>query len=150
MKTQLVQPVFVEHLPEELREGELYISEEFAIAAHLCCCGCGEEVITPFNSAQWSFRKTLRGVSLYPSIGNWKFACRSHYWIENNRVLDAGPMHERKIRAVIQRDRVDKDIFRRELNQSKPAPSQHDNASNLQPVGLWFRVLGFLKPWKKK
>jgi hypothetical protein len=23
---------------------------------------------------------------LHPSIGNWSFACQSHYWIRNNRV----------------------------------------------------------------
>jgi hypothetical protein len=28
-------------------------------------------------------------ISLYPSIGNWNFPCRSHYWIDCSRVRRA-------------------------------------------------------------
>jgi uncharacterized protein DUF6527 len=26
-------------------------------------------------------------ISLFPSIGNWSFPCRSHYWIDGGRVI---------------------------------------------------------------
>ena len=28
-----------------------------------------------------------RTISLNPSIGNWSYPCRSHYWIKGNRVV---------------------------------------------------------------
>ena len=40
---------FVQNIPEQLEPGILYISMEFATAAHRCFCGCGEEVVTPFS-----------------------------------------------------------------------------------------------------
>ncbi|MEW1836919.1 DUF6527 family protein [Nonomuraea angiospora] len=40
---------FVEHIPERLEPGELYISFPFATAAHLCACGCGKEVVIPLS-----------------------------------------------------------------------------------------------------
>ncbi|WP_155631233.1 DUF6527 family protein [Burkholderia stagnalis] len=121
MKIKTIIPEFVENLPEELREGVLYISEEFSIAAHKCCCGCGEDVITPLNSAQWHLTKSGGAVSLSPSIGNWKYECRSHYWIKNNRVVEASAMSESAIEHVKRRDRRDKDHYVRRINDSLPA-----------------------------
>lgn len=125
MKVKLLTPAFVNHLPEQLLEGVLYVSDEFAIAAHKCCCGCGEDVITPLKSAHWKLTRSQGAVSLNPSIGNWKFSCRSHYWIRNNQVVDAPPMHERSIELVKQRDRRDKDRYIQQINKSSSnAPSQ--------------------------
>ena len=90
----------MERVPDSLNEGVLYISEEFAAAGHRCCCGCGAEVITPLNPAQWQLSKARAGGFLYPSVGNWKFACRSHHWIKNGRVIDAGKMSEAAIDRV--------------------------------------------------
>ncbi|MBL6853359.1 MAG: hypothetical protein ISQ86_08225, partial [Alphaproteobacteria bacterium] len=44
---------FVEDMPEVLDPGVLYVSMRYALALHLCCCGCGREVSTPFSPAQW-------------------------------------------------------------------------------------------------
>ncbi|WP_342776660.1 hypothetical protein [Hankyongella ginsenosidimutans] len=38
---------FVEHIPERLEPGVLYVSMDYATSAHSCCCGCGEEVVAP-------------------------------------------------------------------------------------------------------
>jgi hypothetical protein len=113
-----MRPEFVDHLPEQLEEGVLYISEGFAIAGHKCCCGCGEEVITPLNHAQWQLSQKSGFVTLYPSIGNWKFLCKSHYWIRNNRVIDSPSMGEGRIKLVAQRDRRDKDRYIQKINAS--------------------------------
>ena len=77
---------FVEFVPERLVDDTLYVSISYATAAHRCCCGCGREVVTPLSPTDWQLTFDGETVSLYPSIGNWNFACRSHYWIENNGV----------------------------------------------------------------
>ncbi|MFH9405198.1 DUF6527 family protein [Streptomyces sp. NPDC017638] len=58
----------------------------YRTCGHLCCCGCGEEVVTPLSPAQWSLTYDGESVSLTPSIGNWSLSCRSHYWIRAGRV----------------------------------------------------------------
>lgn len=112
MKIKSLVPRDVVHLPEKLEEGVLYISEEFSLVAHLCCCGCGEEVALPLNPARWSISRSRTGaVSVCPSIGNWKYTCRSHYWIKENQVIDAGPMSARAIQQVIERDKRDRNAY---------------------------------------
>jgi hypothetical protein len=81
---------FVEHIPDEVATGILYVSIPFATAIHLCCCGCGEEVVTPLSPTDWSLTFDGVSVSLHPSIGNWSFACQSHYWIKRNEGAWAG------------------------------------------------------------
>jgi Family of unknown function (DUF6527) len=77
---------FVKSVPETLEQGVLYVSVEYATAIHKCCCGCGNEVVTPLSPKDWKLTFDGETVSLYPSIGNWNFGCRSHYWITKNRV----------------------------------------------------------------
>lgn len=123
LKTQALRHEFVKYFPDSMEEGVLYVSEEFATAGHLCCCGCGEEVITPLNQAQWQLIKSGVGVSLHPSVGNWKFACRSHYWIRNNKVIEAPPLSTTTIENVKKRDRRDKESYIQKVNAAVPRPS---------------------------
>lgn len=110
MKVRVLIPRYVPNLPEQLEEGIFYICEEFDATAHKCCCGCGEDVYNKLGAAKWRLIKEFGGtVSLYPSVGNWNYACRSHYWIESNHVIDAGPMSNLAIKAVQERDRRDRD-----------------------------------------
>ena len=60
---------FVEHIPEHLEPGVLYVSMKYATAAHSCCCGCGEEVVTPFTPTDWQMIFDGETVSLRPSVG---------------------------------------------------------------------------------
>lgn len=76
----------VEYIPDDLNEGTIYVSMAFATVAHKCCCGCGNEVITPLSPTDWKLIFDGQSISLDPSIGNWNFACQSHYWIKDNRV----------------------------------------------------------------
>jgi hypothetical protein len=39
-------------------------------------------------------------VSLDPSIGNWSFACQSHYWIKRNKIRWGYLFSEEKIAEV--------------------------------------------------
>jgi hypothetical protein len=104
-----ITPEFVEFIPEALEPGRLYISRRYNTASHLCCCGCGLEVVTPLNPAKWRLAEHNGRVSLDPSIGNWSFPCRSHYYIEGNGVRWAASMSGRQIKAVRARDRYDAD-----------------------------------------
>jgi hypothetical protein len=82
-------PRFVEFVPEQLDEGALYVSIEYATVVHLCCCGCGNQVVTPLSPAFWELTYDGDAVTLFPSVGSWNFPCRSHYWIVRNRVVKA-------------------------------------------------------------
>lgn len=64
----------------------LYITVEYGTAVHLCPCGCGSRVVTPFSPTDWELRFNGKEVTLSPSIGNWSFPCKSHYWIIRNKV----------------------------------------------------------------
>lgn len=78
---------FVKNIPEHIEEGILYISMEYSTAIHKCACGCGNEVVTPFSPTDWRLTFDGKTVSLHPSIGNWNFDCKTHYWIVNNKIL---------------------------------------------------------------
>lgn len=100
---------FVRAIPERLENNTLYISMDYATAAHRCCCGCGKEVVTPLSPTDWKLTYDGVSVSLFPSIGNWSFECRSHYWIDKNRVrwaedwtedqIEAGRAHDRRLKG---------------------------------------------------
>lgn len=86
MKRATITYVFVDAIPEVLEEHTLYVAMNFATAAHKCVCGCGQEVITPLSPTDWNISYDGVSVSLSPSIGNWSFACQSHYWIVRNEI----------------------------------------------------------------
>ena len=74
-------------MPKDLQAGVLYVSEEFFTAAHLCACGCGTKIRTPLGPTEWSVEEDPQGPTLWPSVGNWQQACRSHYWFHNGEVV---------------------------------------------------------------
>jgi hypothetical protein len=81
-----LRPEFTESFPTVMDHGVLYISIPYRTCGHLCCCGCGQEVVTPLSPAEWSLTYDGDNVSLTPSIGNWGLACQSHYWIRDGKV----------------------------------------------------------------
>lgn len=87
MKISSLQPVFVQYMPEIKEDGFLYISKEFELAIHLCACGCKDEVVTPLGSSGWTYEENGELVTLSPSIGNWRFQCRSHYFVRSNQII---------------------------------------------------------------
>ncbi len=95
---------FVEYVPRELKAGVVYVSIPFATVIHKCCCGCGQQVVTPLAPSQWTLSYDGKSVSLHPSIGNWNFPCRSHYWIRQNKVVWADQWSANRITATQQRD----------------------------------------------
>ena len=101
MKREIIlKHEFVEYIPDDLKDKTIYVSMAFAIAAHKCCCGCGNQVITPLSPIDWSLIFNGETISLYPSIGNWNFPCQSHYWIEYNTVKWASRWSRKQINAA--------------------------------------------------
>ncbi len=147
MKAKQIQPVFVQYIPEHLETGKLYISKEFRTALHKCCCGCGEEVVTPLSPADWKLKEGRGTVSLSPSIGNWSLPCKSHYFIHQNQVVWAEQFSASKIKRVKERDRKDKQRYINQKNssaQDRTSPSVEPNhgidfLAMLQTFWKWLR-----------
>ncbi|TAE87558.1 MAG: hypothetical protein EAZ82_07755 [Verrucomicrobia bacterium] len=96
---------FVKSVPDKPVPGTLYVSMEYASVVHLCCCGCGSEIVTPLSPKDWKLTYNGETVTLHPSIGNWSFPCRSHYWIRGNRVKWSYDMTDEEVRVGRGRDR---------------------------------------------
>lgn len=109
MKT--IQHRFVEYIPKELVQGILYISIEYKTAVHLCVCGCGNKVVTPITPTDWSLRFDGKTVSLYPSIGNWNFKCKSHYFITRNTIRHIRRWDDEEIEEGRHKDTENKKSF---------------------------------------
>jgi hypothetical protein len=105
VKAICLAPRFVETIPENLEFGVLYVSMTYATAIHQCACGCGREVVTPFSPTDWKLYFDGDNLTLEPSIGNWSFPCRSHYWIRGGKVRWAGSMSQHQIDEGRTRDR---------------------------------------------
>lgn len=137
---------FVEYIPNDLKEGIIYVSISFATVGHKCCCGCGSEVITPISPTDWQLTFNGESISLYPSIGNWNFDCKSHYWIIHNRVKWAQRWSQKEIEMGRALDRLAKERY---FDGTK-TPALHDTIANVGGSGegktresLWSK----LKKW---
>ncbi|MEZ4720484.1 MAG: DUF6527 family protein [Flavobacteriales bacterium] len=94
---------------------------DYGTASHLCACGCGEKVVTPFGRQFWKLTYDGESVSLRPSIGNWSYQCRSHYWIKNNRIEWDRTYNEAEIKSVRNEQQSENQQFNDQLKQ-KPKP----------------------------
>ena len=92
MKIDELVPVYVERMPDTIKVGLLYISNDRYACSHLCACGCGGETYLPLkpqNQDGWDLTEKEGGiVTLRPSIGNWKGQnpYHAHYYITNNKI----------------------------------------------------------------
>lgn len=104
MKHSALTHQFVDYIPADPAEGTLYVSLTYNTAVHRCACGCGNKVATPITPADWQLSYDGETISLTPSIGNWGFPCRSHYWIDVGRIRWSGPWNPGQIAAGRARD----------------------------------------------
>jgi len=102
---------FVEFIPDETEQWTIYVSIRFATASHLCLCGCGNKVVTPIRPTDWTLIFNGKTISLDPSIGNWGFPCKSHYWIRSNRILWASEWSQSQIERGRKYDGFAKDKY---------------------------------------
>jgi hypothetical protein len=109
----------VHYMPKELKPGVLYVSEEFDAAAHLCACGCGSKVRTPLGPTEWRVEERPGGPSLYPSVGNWQLACRSHYWIKGGRVVWAETWSSQQVEEGRRDERLRRQAYFDQLDRNQ-------------------------------
>ena len=121
---QWIKPVFCATVPAELEQGKVYVSIECKIAVHKCCCGCGAKVHTPLTPRDWEIVYNGKELSLYPSIGGWRAACRSHYIISENRVINGRWMDEE------------------EIEQGRKKRKMGGRSMTAAATGKWRRLLG--------
>lgn len=110
-------------IPEVLKPNTLYVTTDADVAGHLCACGCGREVITPLSPTDWSVSFDRQGATLYPSIGNWAFPCRSHYFISNGGVVWARNMSDKAIAQGRRRDKARKQRYYEFQATTQSAPA---------------------------
>jgi hypothetical protein len=145
MKLSVLLAEFVEFVPPELEEGKFYVSIEYATSVHLCACGCGNKVVTPISPAEWQLIWDGDTVSLFPSIGNWEFPCRSHYWVRRNEIRWAREWTPRKIEEGRQNDAADLARYwagrLEEIQETAAAPEpQPHRRSMVTRIRRYFRI----------
>jgi hypothetical protein len=111
VKQTIITSQFVEFIPNTIEEGIIYITMTYATAVHKCCCGCGQEVVTPFTPTDWKLIFDGETVSLNPSIGNWGFDCRSHYWIRENKVIWSSQWSQQAVKRGRANNQAEKKRF---------------------------------------
>ena len=143
MKSPHFKHEVVGSIPEVLQPNTLYVAAEGDVAGHLCACGCGREVFTPLSPTDWSVSFDRRGASLSPSIGNWAFPCRSHYFIWNGAVVWAGDMSDRAIAQGRGRDRARKNRYYERLGA--PAKGNQPTTPLAPPRcrSIWEKLLAW-------
>lgn len=153
MRQACLSPRFVEFVPEQLEDGILYISRRFRTAVHKCCCGCGEEVITPLSPVDWSLREEGDAVSLHPSVGNWSIPCQSHYWIRRNKVIWAEKMSKERIELGRKIDHAARLVYLEEVNHRKAqgahgpgAPPRAPQSDSYLIERLWLAIKRWWSP----
>lgn len=124
---------FIEFIPEVLDEGILYVSIAHGTAVHRCCCGCGREVVTPLTPTDWKLIFDGETVSLHPSIGNWNFPCRSHYWITKNRI-EWAPSWGQEAERIEEAEPIN-------------TPTQSDAINR---SGLWQEIIQRWRKWRSE
>lgn len=128
---------FVDYIPNDLSDGTIYVSIAFGTVVHKCCCGCGNEVVTPLSPTDWKLIYDGQSISLNPSIGNWNIDCKSHYWIKRGRVIWAQRWSQGKINAGRAYDIIAKDRY---FSGSKPQSSRAVLVKEKLKESLWRKL----------
>ena len=137
---------FVEFIPDKLEDGILYVSIPYATVAHKCCCGCGTEVVTPLSPTDWKLVFDGESISLDPSIGNWSFDCKSHYWVSRNRVKWAQRWSRERIKAIRGYDRsVKHGHFEGAATDATPNEYVNRTQSNRSEKSFWQRLRQWIR-----
>jgi len=128
-------------MPDELEDGILYISLRFRVVMHGCCCGCKNKVITPLSPVRWKMTFDGKTISLDPSIGNWNFKCRSHYWIINSEVEWADKWTNKQIlKGKSWEKKKRTEYYSQQKQELIKEPNKKEKAES-----LYFRLIKWIK-----
>jgi Family of unknown function (DUF6527) len=142
-KANGVEHKFVTAIPEALQPGILYVSIDYRTVSHLCCCGCGAEVVTPISPTDWKITFDGATVSLWPSVGSWNLPCRSHYVINRGRIDWATDWSDEQIAVGRRRDRSAKLRF---FGDNQPPKKVHAASKRNSDTrrGFWSHIMTFI------
>jgi hypothetical protein len=142
-RATILKHKFVNFIPKDIKEGVLYISLEYKTAVHKCVCGCGKEVVTPLLPTDWKLYNHGSTVSLDPSIGNWNFECKSHYFIKRNQVVWCRQWSKGRIEAGRTRDANNKKRYYGKPTINQPIPTPSRPSQGTPSGGFWEKLLEF-------
>lgn len=83
-----LETIYVDRLPlkDNMEEEKLYISNNMTQATHLCPCGCGTEILTPFGRGGYHVLENKdTSLTLSPSIEH--SPCKNQYKIYKGYVI---------------------------------------------------------------
>lgn len=146
IRTRSLEHRFVRSVPRELEPGILYVSMDYGTAVHCCCCGCGEQIVTPFSPTDWKMTYDGESISLTPSIGNWQLPCRSHYIIRQGRVIEAEAWSQEQVSSELRRDKAAKARYYRDestLEDAQIPPPRNSAIPRIHPMQHSPRSKGF-------
>jgi hypothetical protein len=136
---------FVDFIPTHLDDGIIYVSLTYATVIHLCACGCRTKVVCVLSPTDYTLAYDGETVTLWPSIGNWDFYCRSHYFISNGHVRWARDMSDVEIAAGRRIDReTKKDLWQATRNaaskQDLQPPVVVSEVAQAERRSAWRRI----------
>lgn len=134
MKTNHIEPEFVDTFPHVLEPDVLYISMKYATTAHLCASGCGNKVLLPLSPAEWKMYFDGEAISLTPSVGNWEYPCQAHYWIRGNEIHWAAAWSKDQIESGRANDQ-------RDLDRHFGGPAEETKAKLAPRPSFWTRLI---------
>lgn len=107
-------------------------------------------MVTPISPVDWQLSFDGEAISLFPSIGNWDFPCRSHYWIKSNLIHWAPRWTNEQIARGRARDhrartRYFAEDAWREPDDAKDAPTPMASVFLRGARRLVDRIRGFLR-----
>ncbi len=137
---------FVKRIPETVENGVLYISMKYNTVIHNCPCGCGNRVNTPLSPIGWNLFYDGNTVSLSPSVGNWSYECKSHYWIKKSEIVWSNKWSNSEIELVRKQEREKLDNY----YSGKNSTEKVFNKVNIEDIPVkpkksWFKKLMFWK-----
>lgn len=106
----------VERLPTDLDDNVVYVSEEYGVAALKCACGCGHRVTLLLGDGH-RVNEVGGLADIYPSIGVWDAACKSHFWIRHGNVVWGKDFSDAEIRVAMEQQ-----VSRHLETPARPAP----------------------------
>jgi len=131
-----IQHKFVEFMPDTIDDGILYISLNYGTVIHNCACGCGSEVNTPLSPTGWKMIYNGEAVTLKPSIGNWSFDCKSHYWITCGKIEWAPTWSDDRINRIREVENDERDKFYENINSISQAIESKETLNSEEPVSI--------------
>ncbi|MGM0506172.1 MAG: DUF6527 family protein [Bacteroidota bacterium] len=136
---KIINHKFVELIPEheDMEDGVIYISLNYDTAIHNCICGCGEQVVTPLSPTDWRLTYDGESVSLHPSIGNWEFDCKSHYWIRKGKIIWGRMWSEQKVRSGKETDQKEKAHYYEQKDDENKETLYHKLEAFLNKLLRW-------------